>query len=155
MVFIAGLFGFFVLLGNLLDYNSNFEFVSHVLAMDDTFEGNSLMWRAITSPVLHHIAYIGIIIAEAAFAFLGLAGGIRLFRLRSADSATYNRAKSWGYLAFALAMLIWFVGFVVIGSEWFAMWQSQAWNGKDTAMGIVTLFAGFSVLLALEAPAQE
>ncbi len=145
----AGLFGLFVFAGNLMDYDSNFQFVKHVLSMDTTFEGNALMWRAIDSPVLHNIAYIGIIVAEGAFAALALIGGVKLFLRRNADAATYNGARSWGFAAYGLGFLIWFVGFIVIGSEWFAMWQSSSWNGKDTAMGITTLWAGFAVLLAL------
>lgn len=149
----AGLFGLFVFVGNLMDYDSNFQFVKHVLSMDTTFEGNALMWRAIDSPILHHIAYIGIIVAEGIFAALALIGAVKLFRRRSADTATYDSARGWGYAAYGLGFVIWFVGFIVIGSEWFAMWQSSIWNGKDTAMGIATLWAGFAVLLALNEPA--
>jgi len=148
----AGLFGLFVFAGNLMDYDSNFQFVKHVLSMDTTFEGNALMWRAIDSPVLHNIAYIGIIVAEGLFAALALIGAVKLFLLRNADTATFNSARSWGFAAYGLGFLIWFVGFIVIGSEWFAMWQSSIWNGKSTAMGISTLWAGFAVLLALNEP---
>lgn len=155
VVFIAGLFGLFVFAGNLMDYDSNYQFVVHVLSMDTTFEGNALMWRAIDSPVVHTIGYIGIIIAEGVFAGLALYGGILLFLRRNADVAAYDRARAWGYAAFALGFAIWFIGFIIIGSEWFAMWQSGSWNGKDTAMGIVTLWAGFAVLLAMNEPVRE
>ncbi len=148
-LFSAGLYGLFVFMGNLMDYDSNYQFVKHVLSMDTTFEGNALMWRAITIPWVWTVGYIGIIVAEAAFAALGLIGGIKLFLRRSADTATFNRAKSWGYGAYGVGFLIWFIGFIVIGSEWFAMWQSSTWNGKDTAMPLAILWAGFAVLLAL------
>ena len=29
--------------------------------------------------------------------------------------------------------LVWFFGFMVVAGEWFAMWQSQTWNGQDAA----------------------
>lgn len=32
-------------MGNLRDYDSNYQFVKHVLSMDTTIEGNALMWR--------------------------------------------------------------------------------------------------------------
>ncbi len=149
---LAGLFGLFVFAGNLMDYDSNFQFVKHVLSMDTTFEGNALMWRAIDSPVIHNIAYIGIILAEAVFAALALIGAVKLFRRRNGDSASYNSVRWWGFAAYGLGFVIWFFGFIVIGSEWFAMWQSSIWNGKDTAMGISTLWAGFAVLLAINDP---
>lgn len=151
-LFSAGLFGLFVFAGNLMDYDSNFQFVRHVLSMDTTFEGNSLMWRAIESPIVHHIAYIGLIAAEGVFAALALIGSVKLFLLRDAGAAACNRARVWGYGAYGLGFLIWFVGFVVVGSEWFAMWQSSSWNGKETAMGITTLWAAFAVLLAMNEP---
>lgn len=151
-LFSAGLFGLFVFLGNLMDYDSNYQFVKHVLSMDDTFEGNALMWRAIDMPWAWTVGYIGIIIAEGAFAFLALVGAVKLFLRRNDDIQSYNAARSWGYAAYGLGFAIWFLGFIVVGSEWFAMWQSSTWNGKDTAMGIVTLWAGFAVLLAMNEP---
>lgn len=154
-LFSAGLFGLFVFMGNLMDYDSNYQFVKHVLSMDTTFEGNALMWRAITAPWVWTVGYIGIIIAEGVFAALALIGGVKLFLRRDADAATYDAARKWGYGAYALGFAIWFIGFIVVGSEWFAMWQSSTWNGKDTAMGIVTLWAGFAVLLALNEPVRE
>ncbi len=33
---------------NIVDYDSNFEFVRHVLSMDTTFPGNALKHRAVT-----------------------------------------------------------------------------------------------------------
>ena len=150
----AGLFGLFVCLGNLMDYDSNYQFVKHVLSMDTTFEGNAIRWRAITTPWVWTVGYIGIITAEGAFAALALVGAVKLFQLRHANAAVYDRARSWGYAAYGLGLAIWFVGFIVIGSEWFAMWQSATWNGKSTAMGIVTLWMGFAVLLAMNEPSN-
>lgn len=154
-LFSAGLYGLFVLMGNLMDYDSNYQFVKHVLSMDTTFEGNALMWRAITVPWVWTVGYIGIILAEALFAALGLIGGVKLFMRRDAHAAHFNQAKSWGYAAYGVGFLIWFIGFIVIGSEWFAMWQSSSWNGKDTAMPLSILWAGFAVLLALSDPVTE
>lgn len=149
VVLLAGLFGLFVVLGNLMDYNSNYEFVHHVLSMDTTFEGNALMWRAIDSPMLHTIAYWGLIIAEGIFSILAFIGVFNMLKKLKSSAREFNKAKAFGFYAFMLGFAIWFLGFVVIGSEWFAMWQSQAWNGKETAMGISTLWAGFTIILAL------
>ena len=146
----AGLFGLFVFAGNLMDYDSNYQFVHHVLSMDTTFEGNALMWRAIDSSVLHTIAYWGLIIAEGIFSALAFIGVYHMSKNLRAPGREFNKAKSFGFYAFMLGFAIWFLGFVVIGSEWFAMWQSQIWNGKETAMDITTVWVGFAVLLALK-----
>lgn len=50
-----------ITLNNLLDYDSNFQFVQHVQYMDDTFPNNRLMWRGTTRPIFHHLLY-GVII---------------------------------------------------------------------------------------------
>lgn len=154
-LFCAGLFGLFVVLGNLMDYDSNYQFVKHVLSMDTTFEGNALMWRAITEPWVWTVGYIGIILAEAVFAALGLIGGVKLLLHRDASAAAYNRVKAWGYGTYALGFAIWFIGFIVIGSEWFAMWQSSTWNGKDTAMPLAILWGVLAVLLAQNESATD
>ncbi len=146
----AGLFGLFVFAGNLMDYNSNYEFVHHVLSMDTTFEGNALMWRAIESSAFHTIAYWGLIIAEGVFSLLAFIGVYHMAKNLRAPGHLFNRSKAFGFYAFMLGFAIWFFGFVVIGSEWFAMWQSQIWNGKETAMDITTVWVGFAVLLALK-----
>jgi predicted small integral membrane protein len=32
-----------------------------------------------------------------------------------------------------LGFLLWFTGFMAVGGEWFAMWQSKVWNGQASA----------------------
>ncbi|WOS96270.1 DUF2165 family protein [Nosocomiicoccus massiliensis] len=150
VLFITGLFGLFVFAGNLMDYNSNYQFVHHVLSMDTTFEGNALMWRAIESTTIHTIAYWGIIIAEGLFSLLAFIGVYRMIKAVKKPGKDFNKAKDFGFYAYLLGFTIWFVGFIVVGSEWFAMWQSQIWNGKETAMSISTLWAAFVILLALK-----
>lgn len=143
------LFATFVFLGNLMDYDSNYQFVKHVLAMDTTFEGNKLMWRAVTGDGWVTMVYWGIIAVEGAVALLGWIATVKMMaRLRS-TSAAFTQAKLLGYYAFILALLLWFVGFIVVGSEWFAMWQSETWNGKQTAMDIVEVVGIFLVVYLL------
>ena len=54
-----------VVFNNLTDYDSNFQFVRHVLQMDSTFSGNKGLWRAINSTAFHHVAYEFVILWEA------------------------------------------------------------------------------------------
>lgn len=143
------LFATFVVLGNLMDYGSNEAFVKHVLSMDTTFEGNKLMWRAITGEGLQTAAYWGIIAAEFAVAALGWTSVVKMVKHQRASSEKYAKAKVLGFYAFLVAILIWFIGFIVLGSEWFAMWQSQIWNGKQTAMDIIEVVGVFLVLFSL------
>jgi predicted small integral membrane protein len=129
-----------------MDYGSNYEFVKHVFAMDTTFPGNDLMWRAITNNTIVNLAYWGIIAAEGTVAVLGWIAAAKMCRNLSKSSDEFNKAKIIGFYAFLLAIAIWFIGFICVGSEWFAMWQSEAWNGKQTAMDLVEVLGIFLVI---------
>lgn len=139
------LYATMVFAGNLMDYDSNYQFVKHVLAMDTTFPGNDLMWRSITNDTLVNLAYWGVIAVEGTIAALGWIGSAVMCRKFKASAEQFNDAKTIGFYAFMLAFLLWFVGFICFGSEWFAMWQSDKWNGKQTAMDLVTVFGVFMI----------
>ena len=127
---------------NLVDYGSNYEFVRHVLSMDTTFPGNALMWRAITQPALWTIAYWLIILTEAAVGVLLAFAALRLATTLRSSARMFNAAKRYAMLGVGLGFLLWFTGFLVIGGEWFAMWQSKTWNSQEAAFRLyITLLA--------------
>lgn len=126
-------FAFLVTFGNITDYGSNFAFVQHVLSMDTTFPGNALMYRSITSPFVWHLGYWLIIVGEGLTCILFLVASWRLWNARHGSAAAFNRAKSGVVVAATMGFLVWYLGFMVIGGEWFAMWQSDTWNGQDAA----------------------
>jgi predicted small integral membrane protein len=147
------LFASLVAFGNITDYNTNFVFVQHVLSMDTIFPFSTIKYRAITSPWLHHAAYALIIAAELATAVLCWIGALALLRRLRADAGAFNRAKTYAVLGLVLGFLIWQVGFMSIGGEWFGMWQSQQWNGVPSAFRfVVTIIA---VLIFVAMPDQE
>src|ERR1035441_608975 len=47
-----------VVFNNLTDFDSNYQFVHHVLAMDGTIPGNHGMWRALPSPAIQLAFYL-------------------------------------------------------------------------------------------------
>ena len=126
-VFSAALFAALAGMNNLLDYQTNFAPVRHVLSMDSVFPGNNSTWRSVTAPWLHHLAYWLIIVTELAIAALGFRGAFELWQARH-DAATFNRKKTRSVLALTLGVLLWFTGFIVVAGEWFLMWQSQSWR---------------------------
>lgn len=120
-----GGFAAVVVFGNLTDYNSNFNYVSHVLSMDTTFPGNTIMYRAITAPWMHHAAYAGIIFTEAVIGALCLKGGFSMLKALSASAEHFHQAKTFAILGLLLGLLLWFFGFQAIAGEWFGMWMSK------------------------------
>jgi predicted small integral membrane protein len=133
LVAAAGFYLLLVALNNLTDYQSNYDFVFHVLSMDTTFPGNSLMWRSIHSPVIYHVFYAGIILWESVACVLLFAGAWKLWSARGLGAVPFNRAKQLATLGLTLNLLQWSVAFLSVGGEWFLMWQSKIWNGQTAA----------------------
>ena len=134
---------------NIADYGTNYLFVQHVMSMDTTFPGNTLMYRSITDPVLWQLAYALVIAAEGVTGILFLAGAIRLIRLRNASGAAFNQGKSLVIAGCLLAFLVWFLGFMVVAGEWFDMWQSKDWNGQDAAFRFYVTVLGVLIFVSL------
>jgi predicted small integral membrane protein len=133
MVASTALFALLVTLNNIIDYGTNYEFVRHTLSMDTTFPNNALMGRAITAPALWTAGYWLIILTEAAVGITLAIGAAQLARSSRAAAAEFNAAKRYVLIGVGLGFLLWFTGFMAVGGEWFAMWQSKTWNGQQAA----------------------
>jgi predicted small integral membrane protein len=141
-----GLLYALVVFNNLTDFDSNYQFVRHVLSMDTTFPGNNGMYRALTLPAWHIAFYLSIIAWEIATTILLWWGAVRLALSLRLAATQFNAAKRIALLALTTSLLMWLVAFLAIGGEWFLMWQSRDWNGQQSAfrnftvVGIVLLF---------------
>lgn len=147
MVLALAAFAFMVTFNNVTDYGSNYAFVRHVLSMDTTFPDNAAMYRAITTPALWHAGYWLIIAGEFATFVLLLIGGIAMFGARRANAAAFNASKNWAIAGATVGFLVWFFGFMVVGGEWFLMWQSDIWNGQDAAFKFYMAILGVLVFV--------
>jgi len=139
--------------GNIADYDSNWQFVQHVLSMDTTFPNSSLHWRAINNPSIQAAGYWLIIATEALVAVLLWAGAIRL--LAAVGSRLFDRAKAIAVAGLSLGFLLYAIGFVAVGGEWFAMWQSQIWNGQQKAFEFIGMIGVVLVVLLLPDPTTD
>ncbi len=148
MVATVGLFGCMVAYNNCVDYDSNRAFVQHVLAMDTVFPFNAVKGRAITSPAVQRAAYAAIIAIEWIAGLLCLYGAYALLRARS-DGRAFNAAKTAPLIGLLLLWLLYYVGFVIVGGEWFTMWQSSVWNGQQKAVMFVTCSTLVLIVLLL------
>lgn len=145
----VALFFSIVAMDNLLDYDSNYQFVRHVLMMDTVFPGNKLLGRAVNSPLVHQLFYAGIILTETTIAGLSVYATLRMFLALRADRRIFLRAKSWGVAALSLSVLLWLVAFMTIGGEFFLMWQSSTWNGLGAASRMFDVCGIILIYLAL------
>lgn len=142
------IFALLVGFNNLADYSSNYSFVQHVLSMDTVFPESALKSRAILNPSLWSLAYGLIIFTEFVTGILLAVGVLALVRGINNPQA-FTHAKNWIYLGCSVGFLLWFFGFIVLGGEWFCMWQSKEWNGIEPAFRFVVLIMLTFVFVAM------
>jgi predicted small integral membrane protein len=141
-----------VVFNNLTDFDSNYQFVRHVLSMDSTFPGNNgpgnhVMWRALPQPAMHLLFYIGIIAWESLTCLLLWWGVWALVRVLKQPAQLFNAAKRIPIIALTLSLLMWLVAFLSVGAEWFLMWQSHMWNGQEAAFRIFAIVGIILIIL--------
>ena len=120
---------------NVTDYHTNFAMVQHVLAMDAMIPALghiTVKWRAITNSMLHHLAYATIIATETTIGMLCTVGAYKQMMARD-DIAAKVVALDMTLVGLGLGFLLFFVGFVTIGAEWWYMWGSENFNGQIKA----------------------
>lgn len=149
LVLSFAVFATLVVFGNVTDYYTNFEFVTHVLSMDQTFN-ERIMYRAITSVPLHHAGYVFIIIVEAFIMVTCWIGGIQMLRNSNNDAVTFHESKKWGIIGLTAGLMVWFLGFQAIAGEWFGMWMNENWNGIPDATRLTLFLIGTLVFVSLK-----
>jgi len=70
MIATVALFFTVTVFNNVVDYSNTFAFIEHTLSMDTTKQNSHFMWRAISNPILQHLAFVGIILFQALIAGL-------------------------------------------------------------------------------------
>ena len=69
-------------------------------------------------------------------------------RLRASADA-FNRAKAWAVAGLTVGFGVWFFGFLVVGGEYLAMWQSRSWNGQEAAFRFTMVILGVLIFVVL------
>lgn len=131
MIVVVALFFTLVAFGNITDFQGNWSFVTHVLSMDTTFKDPALMWRSLNNNALQHIAYYAIIVWECLTALTLWYGAYTLHKHRK--DINFNKSKDMAVLGLFMGFVLYMLGFITVGGEWFAMWQSSTWNGEAKA----------------------
>lgn len=154
LVLAVALYYTFVVLNNLTDYDSNYQFVRHVLMMDSTLPGNHGMWRALNSPFWHTIFYLLIIVWESLTMALCWWGGLRLLRTLRSRTASTRGTSTIAVVGLTSGLLMWLAAFLAVGGEWFLMWQSKTANGQEAAFRMFTIL-GIVLLLVVQPDPEE
>ena len=133
--------GLIVCLNNITAPGANLRFVEHIMTMDTTNMDRGTQWREIRSPALHRAAFVSILVCEVAVTVLGLVGSYFLAVNLTAAAGSWESAKLFGYLAFIMALVVWFLIIQVVGAEWYVSWQSEKWNAirDSTRINLITI----------------
>lgn len=143
---ILGLYYLLVAFGNVTDWGTNWPFVDHVLQMDDGLADGDTTWRAIKNDGLAKTAYVGIIIWETLTAAVLIWAAVEWIRALLGNR-TYGTPRRLTTLGALMGIVLFLLGFYVIGGEWFQMWGNKTFNGNATAMRNVVA-AGLTLILA-------
>lgn len=143
LAFIAAFFTIIVI-NNITDYATNHWCVAHVLSMEGV-HSQEVKWRAIENPKLQNAAYVIIIFMEYLISGFCWAAVFQM-----ADYKKAVRGKALGFIGLVMGFALFFGGFVVIGGEWFYMWQSPILGTLQTKATIFSLvmLAGIIFLTA-------
>ena len=136
-----------IVIGNTTDYITNYQFVEHVMKMDTIFPGSHLYYRHINNTFVLNAGYILIITLQAIMACCCIKGSWLLFKNLRSDAVLFHESKNWAVAGITIGIITWFLGFEVMGGEWFAMWQSHSWNGLGAAERIVSFLVLVLILL--------
>lgn len=147
--FALALCALLVAVDNVIDHDTNFLFVRHVMSLDTLPPEGRLMGRAIHDPAWWQAAYALIIAGEALTGLLFLAGSLRMLGALRATAGAFAAAKAWSVLGATAGFGVWFLGFTVVGGEWFQMWQSPQWNGQEAAFRFSMTMLAALIFIAL------
>ena len=138
-----------IVAGNIHDPGTNFLFVQHVFSMDTISPASAMADHALPIALVWRIGFWMIVVGDALTAILFALATVELLRFRKLNARDFHRAKRFVFAGAGCGFLVWFVAFLAVGGEWFAMWQSQVWNGQQPAFRILA-----SILLVLIFVAQ-
>jgi predicted small integral membrane protein len=110
----------------------NWPFVQGVISGDGVPADSGFEWRFIDATWFQAIAYIGVMTAETITGFLLLIAGIKGLRA-SPTCPRWGQAQKWTYAGGILGLAVFFLGFMVIGGNWFIMYLNSKWNGLEPA----------------------
>jgi predicted small integral membrane protein len=138
-----------ITIGNIHDPDANLKFVQHILSMDTVTRDSAMVSHGVMIPLIWRVGFWSIVLGEALTAALFAWGVVELLHARKYKARAFHQAKRFVYAGAGCAFLIWFVGFTAVGGEWFAMWQSQIWNGQQAAFRTFASILLVSIFIAL------
>jgi predicted small integral membrane protein len=135
---------------NLAEWSGTNDGVTSVTSMS-TYQGGPFRWRANHNPVVVIVGSVFITLSKVASGCLCLLGALQMWRARRQDTDGFTHAKSLALSGCAVAILLFFGGFVVIAEGWFEMWRSSLMSStvSSTAFRYGAMITLISLFVAI------
>jgi predicted small integral membrane protein len=147
LVLCVGLQGFLYVAGNVANWEAGIGAVGYVIGMQGHEVYPTHIFPSVTHPTLVTLAFLMILAGESLVGALCVKGAWDLWRVRSASAEAFNAAKTFALIGTAMAMVVWFGGFIVIGGALFQMWQTQLGAGSFDDAFVFAATGGLIFLL--------
>lgn len=155
LVFSVACWGLIGFMSNMLDYTHGVGQVRHVLSMEGAADTPGVEWRRVTVPAFATLGFAFIWASKLATGLLCLYASLRMLALRNADAAAFDAAKRPGIIGCGIAIVMLFLGFIVIAENFFEYWRVPVLGlvTHDFAFSYIMCMTGF--LLILNRPEKE
>jgi predicted small integral membrane protein len=140
---------------NVVDYEAGFEWVRHIMSLDTVKPSNGAVGRAITDLNVMTAVYIASILAQALAGLCFATAALAMLRRLRGPVGKFVMAKRWLPLGAVFGLLVWFLGWMVVGGQYFAAWQMGLWDPQDSAFRLYMTMMGVLIFVSLPEPAVE
>ncbi len=150
LVFSVALWGLVGALHNVYDWDGTLGAVTAATSMS-TFEGGAEKWQATSNTVVVWAGALFIFSAKLISCLFCAWGGSKMWQNRS-DGAAFKQAKQLALSGCGIAIMMLFLGFVVVAESWFELWRSEVMRGPvlDSAFRYAGMIGLVALLVATE-----
>jgi predicted small integral membrane protein len=161
LMFSIGWWGLTGFMSNMVDFSHGLGQVHLVVSMtgEGANEAPGVEWRRITSPtmltVLATLGFAFIYMSKLLTGLFCLYCSMQMFRARNADTRTFDESKEWGVLGCGISIVMLFLGFIVIATQYFAYWRVPILGVVAIEFAFFYLLSLMSFLLYLQSPEHQ
>jgi len=130
LVVFVGLNGFLYFFDNILNWAAASGAVGAVIAMSERAIYPVAIVPAMEGGLLANLALIVILTGEFLVGALSIFGAVKMFAAAGKPANQFNASKTVAIAGCAMALVVWFGGFTVIGGALFQMWQHSLGQGS-------------------------
>ncbi len=138
IVITMGLFFAMIALNNLTDLETNLTYTHGIISMS-WINNAKVHWRAIENPIWSHIAYGAIVFWQIITSLYCWIGAAVMLKHIHKDTQKFAQAKRFALIGLTMGFTFFMIGFVVIASEWFYMFETELNNVVVKALLLASL----------------